>query len=456
MKSGSDVPETVPNDPAKVATREAETSVDGTERTSVGTHQRRPSRLAGLQRLPPPRLQSYRPLPPMCSAVSTHGCAAASGTSQGPLEISKNTDGRSSLFSGVNGAAPRKRTIDCLSPLPRSSLELQPKRPHSSQSFNDDFKSMVHVSHDLHQEQAIRPVVETDAGPHNRPSDVPEKLPLHSKSFKARSRRSRKEERQAVLNMVWPDPRKYNARSLMLFTLDNRARRAAIASIEWRWWDRGVLVLIFLNTVQLALFDPFDIPALQPHSPQRDAMRTVGVVFSALFLVECLVKIFALGFIVGPSTYLKDAWNYLDFAVVIIGVLDFFPADVSSGSNLSALRSLRVMRPLRLVNQFPELQHTVKIMLSCLPDLSNAVFLVLFILLVFGILGVQLFNGVLRGSCFHVDTGEARDSPEHCGYLPCGPSAACLQLGRNPSRGIVTFDHIGASMMTVFQVRHHA
>ena len=56
----------------------------------------------------------------------------------------------------------------------------------------------------------------------------------------------------------------------------------------------------------------------------------------------------------------------------------------------------------------------------------------------------------------HVDTGEARDSPEHCGYLPCGPSAACLQLGRNPSRGIVTFDHIGASMMTVFQVRHHA
>ena len=59
-------------------------------------------------------------------------------------------------------------------------------------------------------------------------------------------------------------------------------------------------------------------------------MRTVGVVFSALFLVECLVKIFALGFIVGPSTYLKDAWNYLDFAVVIIGVLDFFPSDVSS------------------------------------------------------------------------------------------------------------------------------
>ena len=138
-----------------------------------------------------------------------------------------------------------------------------------------------------------------------------------------------------------------------------------------------MLALIFLNTVQLAMYDPFDIPALKPISPNRDAMDIIGRydlycwlsdwcasrlceksactqcyallilsvltiflplstsiwfrIFSGLFLAECVLKIFALGFILGPHTYLQDSWNYLDLVVVIIGVLDFFPSD--QGSN---------------------------------------------------------------------------------------------------------------------------
>ena len=81
--------------------------------------------------------------------------------------------------------------------------------------------------------------------------------------------------------------------------------------------------------------------------------------FSALFLLECLMEILAMGFIVGKHAYLRDAWNYLDFVVVITGVLDFLPSDDSS-SNLSSLRALRVMRPLRMVNKFPQLRETVR------------------------------------------------------------------------------------------------
>jgi len=145
---------------------------------------------------------------------------------------------------------------------------------------------------------------------------------------------------------------------LYLLTLDNPLRRLAIKGIECKWWDRGVLAFIFLNTIQLALYDPFDILALKPVSVQRDIMDSIGIAFSAVFLAECLVKITAMGFVVGPRAYLKDSWNYLDVVVVVIGVIDFFPSDGSS-SNLSALRSLRVMRPLRLVNKFPELRDTV-------------------------------------------------------------------------------------------------
>ena len=110
------------------------------------------------------------------------------------------------------------------------------------------------------------------------------------------------------------------------------------------------------------------------------------------------------------------------------------------------------MRPLRLVNKFPELRDTVKILVSCIPDLGNAVGLVSFILLISGILGIQLFGGVLRGVCFSIEDGSIRERESPCGYLSCGENFECLRLGENPSRGVVTFDYIGASMMTVFQI----
>ena len=49
-----------------------------------------------------------------------------------------------------------------------------------------------------------------------------------------------------------------------------------LQGIEWKWWDRIVLSWIFLNTIQLAMFNPFDIPALKPDSPQRAAMDAIG------------------------------------------------------------------------------------------------------------------------------------------------------------------------------------
>jgi len=49
-----------------------------------------------------------------------------------------------------------------------------------------------------------------------------------------------------------------------------------MAGIEWVWWDRIVLFMILLNTIQLALYDPFDIPQLKPESRKRDIMNIVN------------------------------------------------------------------------------------------------------------------------------------------------------------------------------------
>jgi hypothetical protein len=42
-----------------------------------------------------------------------------------------------------------------------------------------------------------------------------------------------------------------------------------------------------------------------------------------IFTLEAMLKIFALGFIKGNNTYLKDNWNRLDFIIVIAGIIEF-------------------------------------------------------------------------------------------------------------------------------------
>ena len=41
--------------------------------------------------------------------------------------------------------------------------------------------------------------------------------------------------------------------------------------------------------------------------------------FLAIFCVECVLKILALGFVLHPGSYLRNVWNIMDFFVVLTG-----------------------------------------------------------------------------------------------------------------------------------------
>lgn len=47
--------------------------------------------------------------------------------------------------------------------------------------------------------------------------------------------------------------------------------------------------------------------------------------FTALFTLESALKIIGMGLINGENSYLKDAWNWLDFLVVLTGLLAALP-----------------------------------------------------------------------------------------------------------------------------------
>lgn len=60
-----------------------------------------------------------------------------------------------------------------------------------------------------------------------------------------------------------------------------------------------------------------------------------------------MIKMIAMGFW-GRGTYLADSWNRLDFFIVMSGALEFV-----DNLNLTAIRAIRVLRPLRAINRIP-------------------------------------------------------------------------------------------------------
>lgn len=76
--------------------------------------------------------------------------------------------------------------------------------------------------------------------------------------------------------------------------------------------------------------------------------------FTYIFIAEAVLKIIAMGFAFGKyffiyirGSYLYDPWNWIDFIVVISGVL----INIPEVPKLSFLRAFRVLRPLRSLNR---------------------------------------------------------------------------------------------------------
>ena len=180
-----------------------------------------------------------------------------------------------------------------------------------------------------------------------------------------------------------------------------KTRGAAIWAVQQRWFDGTILALIVLGTMLLAV----DSARLEKDVLLGEASAVVlaqvlyyiNVSFTAIFIVEMLVKMAAFSL----CGYFEDGWNWLDFFIVIIsviGLMDFLPALKS----LRALRALRALRPLRLVSRYPEMQLVVEAIFQAAPSILNVVLVLLLFWLVFGILGVQFFGGMMHWCVLYV------------------------------------------------------
>ncbi|KAJ8418800.1 hypothetical protein AAFF_G00002990 [Aldrovandia affinis] len=209
--------------------------------------------------------------------------------------------------------------------------------------------------------------------------------------------------------------------------------------------------------------------------------------FTGIYTFESTVKILARGFCIGPFTFLRDPWNWLDFSVITMAYVTEF---VDLG-NVSALRTFRVLRALKTISVIPGLKTIVGALIQSVKKLADVMILTVFCLSVFALIGLQLFMGHLRQKCVRsiahcVNTTRGNDTLFFCNNktwtsegdfianeenyykvegakdaLICGNGSdagkcpdgfECLKAGRNPNYGYTSFDSFGWAFLSLFRL----
>jgi hypothetical protein len=177
-------------------------------------------------------------------------------------------------------------------------------------------------------------------------------------------------------------------KSLFIFAYDNKIRAFLREFTHNNYFSGFIYHMIALNSLLLIL----DAPDLEDKY-QKQTISNLLLLISIIFIFECTIKIIAHGFICGEKTFLKDGWNILDFIIVMFSIITMLLEGLmdTNVSFIRGFRALRALRPLKFVSKNEGIKTVVNALLESIPSLLNVMLIVLLFLLVFGILGVQLF-----------------------------------------------------------------
>uniref|UniRef100_A0A2K5JVQ4 Voltage-dependent L-type calcium channel subunit alpha n=1 Tax=Colobus angolensis palliatus TaxID=336983 RepID=A0A2K5JVQ4_COLAP len=197
----------------------------------------------------------------------------------------------------------------------------------------------------------------------------------------------------------------------------------------------------------------------------------VEYLFLIIFTVEAFLKVIAYGLLFHPNAYLRNGWNLLDFIIVVVGLFSAIleQATKADGANalggkgagfdVKALRAFRVLRPLRLVSGVPSLQVVLNSIIKAMVPLLHIALLVLFVIIIYAIIGLELFMGKMHKTCYNQEgmaDVPAEDDPSPCALetghgRQCQNGTVCKPGWDGPKHGITNFDNFAFAMLTVFQ-----
>ena len=121
------------------------------------------------------------------------------------------------------------------------------------------------------------------------------------------------------------------------------------------------------------------------------------IAIATVFSIEMIGKVIALGLIGHAGAYLAlGHWDRLDFFTTVTAVSGLIFPEMS---NLSSFRALRVLRALRALRFLDGIRTVLQSVVRSLPFMVNVMGFLLFIFVVFGLLALTNFKGLLHNRC---------------------------------------------------------
>jgi hypothetical protein len=145
--------------------------------------------------------------------------------------------------------------------------------------------------------------------------------------------------------------------SLFVLGPNNCFRVICSKLVSWKYFDNITVLAITVSTINLSI----DSPLNDPNSKLSQITWYIDIAMNVVFTVEAATKIIVFGFLFnGKQSYLRTAWNIIDFFTVVTSVGSYFAAREDSGySFIKVLRVVRFQRPLRIIQKNPGLKIAV-------------------------------------------------------------------------------------------------
>ncbi|XP_053102992.1 voltage-dependent R-type calcium channel subunit alpha-1E isoform X3 [Hemicordylus capensis] len=172
-----------------------------------------------------------------------------------------------------------------------------------------------------------------------------------------------------------------------------------------------VLSIVALNTACVAIVHHNQPPWL------THLLYYAEFIFLGLFLLEMSLKMYGMG----PRLYFHSSFNCFDCGVTVGSIFEVVWAIFRPGTSfgISVLRALRLLRIFKVTKYWASLRNLVVSLMSSMKSIISLLFLLFLFIVVFALLGMQLFGGRFN-------------------FMDGTPSA--------------NFDTFPAAIMTVFQI----
>ncbi|XP_047135700.1 voltage-dependent calcium channel type A subunit alpha-1 isoform X1 [Hydra vulgaris] len=170
----------------------------------------------------------------------------------------------------------------------------------------------------------------------------------------------------------------YNLHTFQLTIKHLRLKVRNIIKNEIFFWF--VIAVVFVNTGVMATYHYKEPKWLD------DTHKIAEKVFISIFIVELLMKVFALTF----HGYCQSSLNVFELIVIILSIFEAFTPLVAG---LRVLRCLRLLRVFKVTRYWSTLRNLVASLMNAMNSILSLLFLLLLYMLITALLGMQLFSG---------------------------------------------------------------